>query len=275
MSLKDAIRSSHPTSYWPLDDPASANSVRDEMGLHDGSLPAAGVRLAAVPFGATKMPSFDGERNSVIRIPSDVHYSHPCAGVLSVACWICPLSLNFRHTSGSRPDEQFVHFLEKAVNYNTNVEWSMRLLNANSRKPSRLSFYFFNCGKPAGLGAGAYMQHGLSTNDATPVEIGRWLFLVGQGEAWIDKQDQSTGAIVYKQAIQARRTPGDKYNNPPQWNVQPHHSDGEIAIGGSIDKTAFHGSVAHVALWNRLLSTDEIQQIYQAGRAELAQSPTP
>jgi hypothetical protein len=29
---------------------------------------------------------------------------------------------------------------------------------------------------------------------------------------------------------------------------------GRIAIGGSIDKTAFRGAVAHVALWNRLLS---------------------
>jgi hypothetical protein len=149
----------------------------------------------------------------------------------------------------------------------------MRLYNADSSRPSRLSFYLFNAGSPVGKGAGAFMEYGLSANDQTPVELGRWLFLVGQGESWVDDTSKLTGAVFYKQAIQAIRSPGDKYNNPPHWNVRPHHSPGRIAIGGSIDKTAFRGAVAHVALWNRLLTATEIEGIWSAGLTELRLTP--
>ena len=117
------------------------------------------------------------------------------------------------------------------------------------------------------------MEYGHSWNDQTPVEVGRWLFLVGQGQAWLDGCDMSTGAVFYKQAIEAARTGGDKYNNPDgQWHVQPHNGPGEIAIGGSIGKTAFRGSIAHVALWNRLLNAEEIDRIWNAGLAKLRET---
>lgn len=217
------------------------------------------------------MPFFDGAERSLIRIPDDNRYSHTQANALTVACWICPIALNFSHTDGST--DQYVHFIEKAIRYNHDVEWSMRLYNADSCRPSRLSFYLFNAGSPAGKGAGAYMQYGRSANDHAPLEVGRWLFLVGQGESWIDGTSESTGVLFFKQGVQAVRSSGDKYNNPPEWNVIPHNGTGEIAIGGSIDKTAFRGSVAHVALWNRLLDANEIEHIWRAGLAELRLTP--
>src|SRR5690348_14827327 len=113
MGLKNAILDLEPTSYWPLDDAPTASAVRDEKSRHDGALPASGVTLGSVPFGTSFAPLFDGEVGSLILVPDDDRYSHTFANALTVACWICPQSLNFAHTDGSV--DHYVHFLNKAV----------------------------------------------------------------------------------------------------------------------------------------------------------------
>lgn len=268
MTLRAAVLATDPTSYWPLDDAAGSAVVRDEKALNDG-VPV-GVALAAVPFGAARMPHFDGQLGNFITIPDDPLYSHPAADSLTVACWICPSALDFAHTDGRSPD-QFVHFIHKAVKSNCDAEWAFRLYNANApTRCSRLSFYLFNSGSPVGKGAGAYMQFGHSHNDRTPVRVGEWLFLVGQGEGWLDGCEQTRGTLLYKQGVLAERSPGDKYNNPKEWNVRPWSGTGEITVGGSIGKTAFCGAIGHLALWNRLLTADEVADMFAAGQAELA-----
>jgi len=102
-----------------------------------------------------------------------------------------------------------------------------------------------------------------------PVEVGKWLFLVGQGERWINSCENATNAIFHKQAVMAERSNGDKYNNLPDWQVRPHSSTGDIAIGGSIGKTAFWGSIAHVAMRDRLITADEVGRIFTVGANEL------
>lgn len=116
------------------------------------------------------------------------------------------------------------------------------------------------------------MEFGRSQNDTTPVRARRWLFLVGQAEGWIDGQEQCRGSILFKQGEMAVRSPGDKFNNPPDWNVQPQHGRGVITLGGSICKTAFCGAIGHVAIWNRLLAANEVVAMFAAGQAELAMS---
>src|SRR6267154_5781265 len=144
MSLKTAILDTGPTSYWPLDD-VVGDSCHDKAGLHDAQ------------------------------------YSQPYANALTIATWICPLTLDNAQTTGTR--DQYVHFMEKAVDSTTEVEWAMRLYNkANPSRHSRLSFYTFKPVLPPGEGNGAYMEYGVSANDMTPVETGGWLFLVGQAE---------------------------------------------------------------------------------------------
>src|SRR5262252_4804017 len=83
---------------------------------------------------------------------------------------------------------------------------------------------------PPGQGNGAYMEYGISTNDTTPVELGGWLFLVGQAEPWISDSDQKSGCIIWKQGVRAARTPADKYGH---YGVHPHHGSGPISIGGT------------------------------------------
>ena len=267
MSLNSAILDTEPTSYWPLSDVTGPN-CRDEIGLHDAVLNSTGVKLAAIPFGDAFAPYFDGEIGSVLTVANDPKYSQPYANALSVAAWICPLALDNQFTLGST--DQYVHYLEKAVGSSTEVEWAMRLYNQKTpSRHSRLSFYTFKPVSPPGQGNGAYMEYGVSTNDTTPVELGGWLFLVGQAEPWISDSDQKSGCIIWKQGVRAARTPADKYGH---YGVHPHHGSGPISIGGT-SSCGFKGSLAHVAIWNRLLSPDEIASIWTAGQTELLNTP--
>ena len=118
---------------------------------------------------------------------------------------------------------------------------------------------------PPGQGNGAYMEYGVSANDATPLELGRWLFLVGQAEPWISDSDPTTGCIFWKQGVMAARTSADKYAT---YHVHPQDGSGAISIGG-ISSFGFKGSIAHVGIWNRLLSSAEITSIWTAGQSEL------
>jgi hypothetical protein len=115
------------------------------------------------------------------------------------------------------------------------------------------------------------MEYGVSANDMTPVGLGGWLFLVGQAEPWISKSDLTTGCVFWKQGVEAVRTPADKYEHP-SYNVHPQHGSGQISIGGT-DSSGFKGSIAHVAIWNRLLSSDEVASIWTAGQTELRDIP--
>jgi hypothetical protein len=267
--LKTVTLNTGPTSYWPLDD-AVGGSCHDETGLHDATVTGPGVKLAAIPFGTAGAPYFDGGIGSVLRVADDAQYSQPYANALTVAAWICPLALDNAQTAGR--SDRYVHFLEKAVSSTIAVEWAMRLYNkTNPNRRSRLSFYTFKPISPPGEGNGAYMEYGVSTNDVTPVEAGGWLFLVGQAEPWISKNDLTTGCILWKQGVQAVRTAADKYEHPP-YNVHPLHGSGPISIGGT-SSTGFEGSIAHVAIWNRLLSPAEIASIWTAGQIELRHTP--
>jgi hypothetical protein len=67
MSVQEAILTTQPTSYWPLDD-LDGPSCQDEMGLHNASVPTQGVTLAVIPFGAARVPYFDGALGSVLTI---------------------------------------------------------------------------------------------------------------------------------------------------------------------------------------------------------------
>jgi hypothetical protein len=262
MTTKDAISATNPTSYWPLDD--LVGPCHDEAGLHDASLPAQGVSLAVIPFGASQAPYFDGESESYLTIDSDPKYSQVYANALTVAAWICPLALDNARTTGTV--DQYVHFVEKAVGPLTDVEWVMRLYNqTNPNRHSRLSFYTFSLGSPAGEGNGSYMEYGHSTNDETPIELGKWVLVVGQAEPWISPTDRTTGCILWKQAVEARRVTPDKY---AAYSVHPQDGSGPITVGG-MQTTGYKGAIAHLAIWNRLLSASEIAAIWTAGTTDL------
>ncbi len=135
----------------------------------------------------------------------------------------------------------------------------------NKTRHSRLSFYTFNLGSPTRQGNGSYMEYGVSKNDETPIELGQWVFVVGEAEPWISPTDHSTGCALWKQGVPAKRETPDEYGD---FGVRPQHGSGSITVGGS-QETGLQGAVAHLAIWNRLLSGDEIASIWSAGASDL------
>jgi hypothetical protein len=57
------------------------------------------------------------------------------------------------------------------------------------------------------------MEYAVSANDATPIELGQWVFVVGQADRWISATDRTKGCILWKQAIEAKRVAADKYGD--------------------------------------------------------------
>lgn len=266
MSIKDAILATQPTSYWPLDDPSDSQSCHDEMGLHDTLALPPGVTLSVLPFGTSQAPFFDGALGSVLTIPNDQHYSQPFAQALTVGAWLCPLALDNANVVGGQGKDQYVHYVEKAVGESVDAEWALRFYNqTNPTRHSRLSFYTFNLGSPTGEGNGSYMEYGVSKNDETPIELGQWVFVIGEAERWTPSE---TGCALWKQGVAAKREKADKYGD---FGVHPKHGAGSITVGGS-QETGFKGAIAHVAIWNRLLTDDEIASIWNAGSGDLSAS---
>ena len=115
------------------------------------------------------------------------------------------------------------------------------------------------------------MEYGVSKNDETPIEFGQWVFVVGEAEPWISPTALSTGCALWKQGPrgEARNLP----ISPGNSGVHPQHGAGSIRSGDR-KKPACKGPFAHLAIWNRLLSGDEIASIWSAGASDLASLPS-
>ena len=162
--------------------------------------------------------------------------------------------------------DQYVHWLEKSAESSRDVEYVFRLYNqTNPARHSRGSFYHFNLGHPPHLGAGSYMEYGVSAGDV-PIEIGKWYFFVGEAEPYLGPQDGEHGLIIWKNGVKAVRTPPDRY---AAYGIHPKPGPGILRIGGSYPKMAFQGGIAHVAIWNRLLGDDEVAMLWADGQADL------
>jgi hypothetical protein len=59
----------------------------------------------------------------------------------------------------------------------------------------------------------------------------------------------------------------------PEFQVHPEAGSGPLCVGGTA-QTGFNGAIAHLAVWNRLLSQDEIASIWTQGAADLGVTPT-
>jgi hypothetical protein len=127
MSVKDAILATQPTTYWPLDDLNGSSSCHDEMGLHNASLPLAGVTLSVLPVGTSQAPFFDGALGSVLTIPDDPRYSQPFSDALAVAAWLCPLALNNANVVGGQ--DKYIQYVGKAAADSVDAEWPLRFYN--------------------------------------------------------------------------------------------------------------------------------------------------
>src|SRR5260370_35585990 len=108
-----------------------------------------------------------------------------------------PDALTFANTEGSRPDEQFVHWLGKGSS--GQQEWVFRMYSITDpagARENRISFYVFEGNTPPPIrGCGSYFQD--------PVQAGQWITL---------------GAVA---GNSAKTTPVSQNGGPPNTNPNP------------------------------------------------------
>lgn len=184
---------------------------------------------------------FDGVSSRVI-IPADTDFSVGSGG-LTVAAWMRPDSLTFAKTEGSLPDQQYVHWLGKGQPFRQ--EWTFRMYSRTQPGPrgNRISFYVFN--PIGGRGCGSYFQD--------PIVAGQWVLVTGVVEP-------STHEIaIYKNGVLRHR---DSYAS---LNTGPLPGEAPLGIGSKNLTSFFHGAIGPVWIWGRVLSDDEIHDLFSFG----------
>jgi hypothetical protein len=184
---------------------------------------------------------FDGIQ-SYVEIPDSTDFSIPTTGALTISAWIRPSTLTFPNTDGKGVDltKAYVHWLGKGEL--NRQEWVFRMYSLDNTvgRANRISFYVFNPGP--GEGIGSHYQ-----DPDNPIEVGVWIHVVGSADSektYLHVNGAFIDSDVYK----------DK--------IQPEHGAAPVRIGTRDLHSYFEGEIREVRFWNRLLSDQEIQALF-------------
>lgn len=188
---------------------------------------------------------FDGN-GQYLEVPSAPSLSVTHTGCLTVQAWVRPSTLQFPHEEGSG----YVYILGKGSS--GKQEYALRMYSYKNsetpERPNRISAYVFNLA--GGKGSGAYFQD--------KVQLGTWMmitFIIDDrpSPAWptgyvaIYKNDQLRGQVSIS-----------------QFNVTPGSSDAPLCVATRQLDSFFQGAVGKVAVFDYVLSRQQIQGIYDA-----------
>src|SRR5579862_3915995 len=185
---------------------------------------------------------FNGS-TSYVEVPSAPELGVGSAG-LTVAMWMRPDAVSFPKTEGSRPTDQYVHWLGKGEA--GKHEWTFRMYSQSSPpgpRVNRISFYVFNLA--GGRGCGSYFQD--------DIEAGQWIQVVGV----VDPAIQHTA--IYKNGELRHQ---DNYGGI----ITPASGSAPLGIGTKDFASFFKGAIGPIYLWRRALSGGEVRALYTTGR---------
>jgi hypothetical protein len=252
-NYKKVVLAKEPVAYWRLSEvegPYAQDSTRNgHTGGYHGT-PTFQER-GAIQGDTDSAIKLDGKR-SFIEIPNHRDFSQPTSGRgLTVEAWVRPDILEFE----GQTDDPYIHWLGKGEA--RQQEWAFRFYSGTSKdRPNRISAYIFN--PEGGLGAGAYFQDELSTEE--------WIHVV----ACFDPGDADTrgaGVQIYKNGVRRLGPPsaGVLYNNP-RWRIRPRPGAAPLRLGTQDTTSFLTGGLDEVAIYPRVLSAGEILENYNAGQ---------
>ncbi len=186
---------------------------------------------------------FDGSNTNYVEVPDSTDFSVDTTGALTISAWMRPDALTFANTEGSLPNEQYVHWLGKGET--TRHEWVFRMYSLGDPpgpRESRISFYAFNL--VGGRGCGSYFQD--------PIQAGQWVHIVGVAD------DSAQTTAIYKNGV-LRNT------NSYAGIITPQHGAAPVRMATRDFASFFQGALAQVRVWNRVLSAQEVSDLYALG----------
>jgi hypothetical protein len=122
-------------------------------------------------------------------------------------------------------------------------EWTFRMYNETTTdvppRPNRISFYVFN--PQPGKGVGSYFQG--------PIQPGEWIHVAGIADG-----QNILNISIYKNGV-------FKKSESYAGIITPQHGTAPLRIGTRDFNSFFLGTIRGVQVWNRALTTAEVQML--------------
>jgi hypothetical protein len=215
-------------AYWPLDD-GSGDVARDATGNgHDGTLQGGPVWTGDSKMGTGAL-TFDGT-DDLVRIPS---FDVTGGNGITIACWFITGNLD---TPGNDP-----RMVSKAVGGSNDEHWFM----LSSSREGGIKILRFRLKTDGATGE-------LKAHPDGVIDLDVWIHAVA---SW----DGST-MRVYKNGVEV--------GSLAKGGVLDVDPTVEMAIGSqpaTTDARPFDGTIDDVAIWNRALTQDEINELMATG----------
>jgi hypothetical protein len=259
VTYDDLVLADHPVAYWAMD--RRSGTEPDLTGhAHTGTYPNGTMVLVTLPNGDVAA-DFNGV-DQYLTVPSSPAFSIPTTGNLTWEAWIRPDVLQFPNDDGV---DGYVDLMGKCESYAPTCEWEARMygVTTSESRPSRLSAYVFN--PSAGLGSAADWQP-----EPGVIAAGTWYHVVGEYTTLTAPAD-CPNAATYPGSIDIWVN-GVKWDHAShgdtgcmsQYQVIPQALDSALAIGTMASDTWFAGAIGKVAIYDVLLTDDQIAAHFAA-----------
>jgi hypothetical protein len=241
------VLSLDPSLYLALGNLSSAVEPDLSGNKHNGAYEPDTRRpqFAILPNGDLAT-NFNGN-DEYVQVSSSESLSVTDTGCLTVEAWIRPSVLQFPHNQGSG----YVYILGKGVT--GKQEYAIRMYSyRNSEvpaRPNRISAYMFNL--DGGKGSGAYFQDKVSPGD--------WVMITFV----VDSRSSAKWPDGYIVIYENGKVRGPRVSLG-QFSVTPRSSNAPFRIATRDLESFFEGAIGKVAVYNSLLSAQDISETYEA-----------
>jgi hypothetical protein len=247
-----------PVAFWGMSSTTGTEPDLTGNG-HAGAYQGGQPPTTGMPNG-DRAVDFNGS-SEYLTIPSSPAFSIPTTGNLTWEAWIRPDTLEFPNESS----DGYVDWMGKCASYSPTCEWEARMYSTSTAqgRPNRLSAYAFN--PTAGLGSAADWQPVSSL-----IVAGRWYHVVGEYTT-LSQPSGCPSSSSYPGSIniwvngvlwsQASHSPTGCMS---QYSVKPVAGGSPLVIGTMAMDTWFPGAVGKVAIYDHLLTQEQIGNHYKA-----------
>jgi hypothetical protein len=250
------VLTKRPVGYWRFEEKTGL-VARDLSGGRDGAY-MGGVALGQPGAIASEADAAIGLNGigAFVEIPDSSLFSQPTSGQgLTVEAWINPTMLTFE----GQTDQRYIHWLGKGEP--GAFEWGFRFYSKDSpTRPNRISAYIWNPSGPphaANEGAGAYFQDELAP--------GAWIHVVACYDSG-DASNPGAGVSIYKNGVLRAgplKSRGARYAS---YDIKPAHGGASVRFGTRDRASFLAGGLDEVAIYPRVLSSDEVWDNYSGAR---------
>ncbi len=261
LAYRDAVLAKGPVAYWRLGEAAGMTAVDETGNGYDGTYkfnPNLG-QPGAINGDPNTAVQFTG--TNYVEILDNPNFSQPTStNGLTVEAWMRPDTLSFPGESlPDSPQNPYVHWLGKGQRPQN--EWAFRFYSFEpsqdpDARPNRISAYIWS--PDAIEGAGAYFPG--------VVTVGVWMHVVACYEPGDLNTVPPAGVQIYLNGVLIDGPPrsGTLYSNP-LFAVQSANGAAPLRLGTRDLASYLVGALDEVAIYPRVLTSDEILSNYQLG----------